>query len=81
MVEQWGGRAFHVIASPGAPDADLLDIACTSASFCLAVGRAANNAFSERWNGHGWRIERTPNPRPIGSDLLETVSCVTPANC
>ncbi len=81
IVEQWGGRGFHLVASPSAADAELLGISCTTAEFCLAVGRSGENAFSERWNGHGWRVEPTPSPRIIGSDLLEAVSCVTPSNC
>jgi len=81
LVEQWGGRSFHVIASPNLTNAELQGISCTTRAFCLAVGRDGSDAFSERWNGRGWKVEPTPSPHVISGDFLGTISCLAATDC
>lgn len=81
LVERFGGRAFNVVPSPTPWRSQLLGISCSTPRFCLAVGGAGNNAFSERWNGTGWRVLPTPSPRLDGGDLLSHVACVSVTDC
>ncbi len=81
LVERFGGRTFSLLASPAPWGAQLQGVACHSSAFCLAVGADGNDAFSERWNGKGWRVLSTPSPRLDGGDQLVTVACVSVADC
>jgi hypothetical protein len=67
----------------------LIGVACTSATGCLAVGFSSPNFFNnqspatlaERWNGSTWRVEHTPNPPGAAASNLNAASCVSPSAC
>jgi hypothetical protein len=66
---------------PGSAGSGLTGVACTSASFCVAVGGspAGVRTLAERWNGRSWAIQRTPNPSQGGG--LAAVSCTSTVAC
>jgi hypothetical protein len=88
VAERWNGQQWQIQPVPapsGAPGSFFAGVACTSPSFCTAVGARTDSAgnpvgtLAERWNGRKWAIQRTPNPPPGG--VLAAVSCTTPAAC
>ena len=81
LIERWSGSSFTIVPSPTTPGAALSGVACSSASNCLAVGRAGLNAYAEHWNGRAWRVVATPSPRTSGNDILNGVACPTSASC
>ena len=73
LAEQWDGSGWRIQPAPvpsGAQFSFLNAVACTSASFCVAVGFPFDSAgnpvatLEERWNGKSWAIQSTPNPAP-----------------
>ena len=73
LAERWNGSSWSVqpTANPGGINPELVDVSCTSARACTAVGSAGNGgdvsgigALAERWNGTSWSIERDPNIDP-----------------
>ena len=64
----------HVPTTPGATDAHLSEVSCTSNHACTAVGNSSAGPLIERWNGHQWSIQ-TPAPVPTGesASLLRRV--------
>jgi hypothetical protein len=62
-------------------------VSCTSPSACTAVGgRLAppgkpSATLAERWNGHTWSIQPTPNPPGHGVKLLNSVACTSRSSC
>jgi hypothetical protein len=89
LVEQWDGRAWTIVPVPEPPGADgtnLRGVACTDASFCVAVGnwRGTDGAFHgliERWDGRRWSFETSPAPPGSIFPDLAGVSCTGRANC
>jgi hypothetical protein len=79
LAEEWNGSNWLVLH--GAATVGVLEaVACTSVSFCMAVGDAAAVAgpsLAEVWNGRTWRVVKTP---PGGTDL-SAVSCATASFC
>jgi len=62
-------------------------VSCTSPSACTAVGgrlvptRTGLATLAERWNGHTWSIQSTPNPPGRGIKLLNSVACTSRSSC
>ena len=81
LVERFGGSALGEIASAGSWGTGAGAVACRSTQFCLVVGNRGNDAWAERWNGHGWRVLATPSPRVVGGDQLVDVACPVVDNC
>jgi hypothetical protein len=54
---------------------DLISVDCISATSCVAVGSGtvSESELIERWDGHVWRVQATPQPR-LGGALL-SVAC------
>jgi hypothetical protein len=82
----WTAQAVLPIPSGAASDT-LTGVACTSATACTTVGYSRGSAspyaeltLAEAWNGTAWTIQDTPNPA-ASSNMLDGVSCVTPASC
>ena len=100
-IEIWDGSSWTISPSPNSAvnlgslpgsGVDLLGVACTSTSACVAVGSAfpiggtdANGlsypgeAIVETWDGNDWSI--TPTPAPMLADgqpgvQLDAVTCV-----
>lgn len=66
-VESWNGTSWKgaVAPAPTGKHAILYDVACASASYCIAAGGtrtegATNVGFADLWNGKAWKL--TPAP-------------------
>jgi hypothetical protein len=88
-----GPTKWNVVASPNssngtAVDSSLAGISCTSASFCMAVGKWTNGnstglvqALAERWNGTSWSLVTIASPPDSTYSPLAAVSCTSPTAC
>jgi hypothetical protein len=88
LAEAWNGTGWSVVPTPnptGATRSFLIDVSCTSASICTAVGAGVGStstaSLAERWNGSVWTIEATPNPTGANATYLEGVSCTSSMAC
>jgi hypothetical protein len=86
LVEMWNGIRWSVSPgpSPGSGDNSLIDVSCTSTTFCLALGSAglARHGLIETWNGTHWSIIAGPGPIGRSGDAsLTDMSCTSPAFC
>ncbi len=78
---------IQTTANPGGePGAELTDVACASATSCMAVGRdssgsGTSTSLAERWNGTAWEIIATPNPTGAKESILEGVACSSASTC
>jgi hypothetical protein len=84
LAEVWRGKRWQITPTP--PLESLLfnsldAVSCSSATDCMAVGSADDQALIEHWHRARWTIQRAP--RPVGSthSLLYGVSCVTRKWC
>lgn len=86
--EQLSGSTWTtpVIAQQGLPDTanPLMDVSCTSATNCVAVGYDSGaSGFTqtvvESWNGAAWSPVSSPNP--AGGSVLSGISCATATSC
>jgi hypothetical protein len=85
LAERWNGTNWTIQRTPvpaGSTVSELLDVTCTSRSFCIAVGtfsstpRQAPNALVERWDGSRWSIQRVPKRFfASGVSCTSTVAC------
>jgi hypothetical protein len=87
LAEAWNGTAWRIQPapdSPGLPHNSLAGVSCTSASACMAVGRAygrrSGATLAESWNGAAWTIRPTPAP-PGTFGQLTGVSCTSASAC
>ena len=88
IAEHWTSLSWtttHVPVPSGAQGANLSSVACTSPSWCTAVGSWTTRSsraltLVERWNGTRWRMGHSPSPAGPNSSL-NGVSCVSPSNC
>ena len=84
------GAGWSVVPSPNPPgpsNGALSGVSCTAPAACTAVGMSTNGAgppfgvtLAERWDGTRWRIEPTPAPSAVRSEL-SSVSCGSAAAC
>ena len=86
LIESWDGSNWTVVASPNPGTASILsDVACVSATDCVAVGSYGNawppdRTLVESWDGSTWTV--VPSPTPTGTySNLDGVSCTGPATC
>ena len=83
LAETWNGTGWVITPSPnpGSPTY-VLDVSCTSSTFCMAVGEAQVGGFAtfvERWDGTAWTVVASPSPGI--NNVLNAVSCVSPTFC
>jgi hypothetical protein len=84
LAEKWTGATWHR-SHPRRRTGDhgdqLTDVACVSATRCLAVGSASTGGtLTETWNEHGWKI--TPSDRmPNRYNGLQAISCSSVSRC
>ncbi len=72
---------WSVTPSPSfGADADLKAVACTDASFCVAVGDDAIVTVAEVWDGTSWSAVPSPSPGSQ-SDHLSGVACTSSTSC
>jgi hypothetical protein len=89
LVDSWNGNRSTGQSLPrpaGAVGTFLAGVSCTAAIACTAVGNlqtasGAHVTLAERWNGHDWQIQATPNPDGAVDSYLSAVSCASPADC
>jgi hypothetical protein len=89
LAESWNGSEWTIQLPPGpegGTDVSLLDVSCTSSSFCAAVGEYTSSlggkrALAESWNGSEWTIQPLPSPEGATSSLLSGVSCISSSWC
>ena len=80
LIEQWNGRSWSVVASPNHSGADsLFGVSCTSATFCVAVGREVARSLIEQWNGQSWSFVGDPGTAEYNG--LSGVSCTSTTFC
>jgi hypothetical protein len=79
---RWSVNAWYDGSLHGANGFD--DVSCATATACTAVGNEnGGQTLAERWNGRGWRTQRTPSPYGTsgGGDDLSNVSCASRSFC
>jgi hypothetical protein len=90
LAERWDGTSWSIQATPNATGVNLLSaVSCTSSAACTAVGYAPALQYpdtvtvAERWDGHRWSLQPTPNLDPYvsGGSYLFAVSCPSRAFC
>lgn len=76
----WNGTAWTPVATPNGSKA-LDGVACTAASFCLAVGQNDSAlAAAWKWNGTSWQSLVVYNPGST-DNVLNAVKCASATNC
>jgi len=89
LIDRWDGDSWsfqHAPTPPGATDAQVLDVSCTSDADCFAVGESngtRGRTLVEHWDGTAWSIVRSPNPHEpkFPNSQLNSVSCVSSSFC
>lgn len=90
MAAVWNGTSWSLQTIPkpsGSPKRSvLLDVSCSSASNCTAVGAYLNSSsvqvtFVVRWNGTSWSHQASPNPASSTNTVLQNVSCIESSPC
>jgi hypothetical protein len=92
IVAKWNGTQWKSLPTPTVADvdaSDLADVACTSATNCVAVGynqftygdgtHVFGGTLIEKWNGTKWSLVRSPNPPGLG--VLNGVACPSATHC
>ena len=82
LAERWDGTSWSIQAMPGLTgDSDLGGVSCTSATACVAAGRAngGSTTLAEVWDGTSWSVQATPNPGT--SPTFSGVSCTLATTC
>jgi hypothetical protein len=87
LAVHWNGRRWTQLAV--SYPINVLSVApesidCTSATFCMALGRFTSMDFEpgwfvSRWNGSTWRVE--PLPTPGLEQVLRDIDCFSPVAC
>ncbi len=94
----WTGKKWFLVATPTPGGTlkdglnDLIDVACTSADSCWAVGSYGNLGgltavilnLALHWNGKAWSQVTVPDPGGTGKGLVTTlasVRCTSPDVC
>ena len=91
ISEIWDGDAWSAVPIAGVPAVGSLrwgGVACTDASFCVAVGSVyddnqVSTPVIEQWDGTGWSVAPNPPPDPAATRgvVLNDVSCSSPTSC
>jgi hypothetical protein len=88
LAQTWNGSTWSSMSVPtpsGTPASTmLLDVACTAASSCFAVGSSSasgNFALVEHWNGSAWSLQTAPLPSGAVGGTLRGISCTSASAC
>jgi len=89
MAMTWNGTAWTLQTVPnpaGATRSILLDVSCSNARTCTAVGgyrdsRGVQQTFVSRWDGTSWTTQTSPNPAGSTNSVLQNVSCLDHDAC
>ncbi|HEX2096981.1 MAG TPA: S8 family serine peptidase [Solirubrobacterales bacterium] len=86
----WRRKPSVVPTAPHAPwslqavspsSVELEDVACTSASSCIAVGADGDQAKALSWDGSAWSGLAVPSPSGASSSRLTAVTCISASSC
>jgi hypothetical protein len=90
LAERWNGTSWRVLSTPNPAgrrkENYLYGVSCTSSRACTAVGSYVNKhgadaPLAERWNGHSWKVQLTPDPASHLGSGLTAVSCASATSC
>lgn len=89
MSAKWDGRAWSLTTVPnpaGTTKSILIDLNCTEAAKCTAVGAYTDGSGRQRtlalrWDGTSWTVQTTPNPAESENTVLQNVSCKSSNEC
>jgi len=89
VAAQWEGSEWSpvpIVSASTGPWNEITQIACTSPTFCMAVGNGYGNGtnqkpLSEEWNGSTWSVVPTPGETGSMNASLQGVSCVGSTFC
>jgi hypothetical protein len=88
LAATWNGRDWTIrrTPDPGAQGSLLNWVACTSATWCSAVGEQEPSATTEvplaqDWNGHHWKVQSPPIPAGVSFGQLAGESCDSSSSC
>jgi subtilisin family serine protease len=89
MAAAWNGTEWSLQTVPkpsGSKRSILLDVSCSDATHCTAVGGYLNSSsvqvtFVVRWNGSSWSLQTSPNPGSSSNTVLQNVSCAETSFC
>jgi hypothetical protein len=89
LAEVWDGTTWSPESFPGEPgatDAALGSVSCSTSDDCEAVGTYSNNSYPNLtlaaiWNGTTWELQTTPSPVGLILDSFEGVSCNSVSSC
>jgi hypothetical protein len=88
QAERWNGITWRAQATPapaGGSSLALQAVSCARATFCEAVGSyfgpSTQLTVAEKWSGHSWKVQPTPNPANPTNISLVAVSCKSPTSC
>lgn len=94
LVERWNGTRWTIQRTPkppGATNASLSGVSCTSRVACTAVGNVTKRfnpmvqstgaALAERWHGTRWTIQSTPSSAGAIDPSLSAVACTSRTAC
>ncbi len=87
LAEVWDGTSWSVQSVPapggGASDPQLVDVSCSGASACEAVGAVTSSGTTQPlaagWNGTSWTLQSVPRAHGTSDAGLAGVSC--PSTC
>ena len=86
LAERWNGATWTIQPAPSPNGGDLLQVSCTSATTCTAVGFAVSSdgtqlALADRWDGTAWALQHVANPSDGTTPILMGVSCSAATAC
>ncbi len=81
LSQQWNGKAWSAVQTPGSDFSELADVSCPDTSNCMAVGTSRYGTLAESWNGTAWTIVPSPAPTGANSSDLISVSCPNSTSC
>ena len=92
LAEVWNGRKWSALRLPWPKGGDsyLTGVSCARAGSCATAGGQnmalhavplTGKAAAATWNGTAWTIARLPALHPGRSDVFNSVSCPTAAQC
>ena len=88
LAERWNGTTMVVVPTPpltGDQEIELDGVSCSSASYCIAVGRflksGGDRILTEKWTGATWSVLASPTTPPGEIVDLNGVSCKSPTFC
>lgn len=88
LAEGWNGSSWTLQPVPfptGSNSAGLVQVSCTTARFCEAVGSYSSIGgtvpLAAMWNGTSWTLQLPPSPAGDSSLALSAVSCTSALFC